>query len=99
MSLWQQLEGLKKKKADLEGELLSLEQKEKTLEERTKILVEGLAIQEERMRKFEVQLKDKHEAVNMLESKMMELEKTLKKPVKESVREPEKKTEAITLAT
>jgi len=46
-----------------------------------------------------VQLKDKHEAMNKLESKVAGLEKILKKPVKEPAKEePETKTETITLA-
>jgi hypothetical protein len=107
LSLWQELEGLQKKKAEFEGQFNSFGEKAKTMEERMKVIQEGLGLQEERVRKLEVQLKDKHDAMNKLESKIAGLEKILKKPVKEPAKEepvkelpkeiPETKTETITL--
>jgi septal ring factor EnvC (AmiA/AmiB activator) len=42
-----------------------------------------MEIQGEHMRELELQLKDEYEAVSKLESRIAELEKTLKKPEKE----------------
>ena len=85
LSLWQELEVLQKKKSELDGQLLSLGKKEKTLEERMKIVEEGLGLQEMRAHKLEVQLKDKHEEIGNLESRIAGMEKILKNPVKEPV--------------
>ena len=85
MSLWQELESLQRKKAELDDQLLPVVEKEQNSLEMIVIIMEGMEIQEEHMRELEVQLNDKHEAVSKLESKIVELEKTLKKPVKEPV--------------
>jgi chromosome segregation ATPase len=89
LSLWQELEGLQKKKAELDGVFHSFAEQVKTVEERMKAIDGGLGIQEERMRKLEVQLKDKHEALSKLESKVEELEKILKRSLGEPVTEEE----------
>jgi hypothetical protein len=95
LSLWQELEVLQKKKSELDGQLLSLGKKEKTLEERMKIVEEGLGLQEMRAHKLEVQLKDKHEEIGNLESRIAGMEKILKKPVKEPVEEEPIKEEPL----
>ena len=87
MSLWQELESLQKKKAELDSQFHSFVEQVKTFEGSLKVIDGGLGIQEERVHKLEVQLKDKHEAVNKLESRVAELEKTLKKPMKEPSKE------------
>jgi len=86
-SLWQDLEGLQKKREKLEGQLRSFVEQSKTLEESMKVIEGGLGIQEERVRKLEVQLKEKHEAISTLESRLLGLEKILKRPLKEPVEE------------
>lgn len=75
MSVWHELEDIKRKKADLEFQLRSMEEREKALEERVKILEEKLEIQE-----LEHHLKAKHKAVEHLESKARDLQKRLKNP-------------------
>jgi uncharacterized coiled-coil protein SlyX len=97
--LWQELEVLQKKKLELDGQILSLGEKEKTLEERMKVIEEGLGLQEERVQKLEVQLKDKHEAMSKLDSRIAGLEKILKKPAKEPVKEPVKEEPVKVLVT
>jgi hypothetical protein len=47
------------------------------------------------MRKLEVQLKDKHETVSKLESRVGGLEKILKKPMKEAAKEEPMKEEPV----
>lgn len=70
LSVWHELEDLQKKRAELEFQLHSLEEKERTLEEKARIMQEKLAIQE-----LGEHLKIKHDAVEQLETKIMELEK------------------------
>ena len=83
LSLWQELESLQKKRTELDDQLLSVVEKEQNFLERMTIIIEGIEIQGEHMRELELQLKDKYEAVSRLESRIVELEKTLKKPEKE----------------
>ncbi len=71
MSLWQEIEGLQKRKAELDSQFQSIEVHLKALEARLKIMEE--------------QLKDRNEAINNLESQIAELEKTMKKPAKEEL--------------
>jgi len=98
LSLWQELESLQRKKAELDDQLLPVVEKEQNSLEMIVIIMEGMEIQEEHMRELEVQLNDKHEAVSKLESRIAELERTLKKPVKEPAREePEKQLIEVTV--
>ena len=83
MSLWQELEELQRKKAEVQGQIHSFGEQVSALEERMKTIEGGLGIQEERMHTLETLLKDKHEAISKLESKATGLEKILKKPAKE----------------
>jgi len=78
LSMWHELEDIEKKKAELEFQLCSMAEKERTLEERAKILEERLVIQE-----LEEHLKVKHEVVERLEFKIRDLEKRLEGPIKE----------------
>lgn len=92
MSLWQEFDLLQKKKAELDNQLLSVSEKEKVLENRLKI-IEAHAQEEmvENIHKLEAQLKEKYEAIGNLESKITQIEKILKKPVKELIdKEPVK---------
>jgi hypothetical protein len=73
-----ELEGLKNKRTQLEEESRSLEEQQKILEERLTIAEEKLAIQE-----LEDNNRTRLEAVKNLESKIGELEKRLKKALKE----------------
>jgi uncharacterized coiled-coil protein SlyX len=96
MSLWQDLEGLQRKKTELDSQFHSFVEQVKTLEERMKVVDVGLGIQEDRLHKLEGQLKDKHEAMSKLESRVTGLEKTLKRPMKEPVKEePLKETATV----
>jgi predicted RNase H-like nuclease (RuvC/YqgF family) len=72
LTLWHEIEDLQKKKAELEFQLHSIEEKEKTLEERARLLEEKLAIQQ-----LEEKLKTKTEVVEKLETKVNELEQRL----------------------
>ena len=87
MSLWHEIEDLQKKKAELEFQLHSIEEKEKTLAERARMLEEKLAIHE-----LEEHLKIKNETVEKLESRVRDLERRLKEPETSAiVNEPETK--------
>jgi len=93
LTLWAELEDLRKKRAALEFQLHSIEEKEKTLEESTKILEEKLAIQE-----LEEKIKAKSAVVEELEFKMRDMEKRLKEPQTEPetatiTEEPDAKSE------
>ncbi len=93
MSLWQELESLQKKKAELEGQLHSFETHIKGLEERMRVIEEGFGLQEEHGRKLDVQLKERNESMNKLDNRLAGLEKILKKPAKEPVKEEAAKEE------
>ena len=77
MSLWSELENLQKKKTELECELISLE-------ERSKILEQKLKDHESRVKTLMEQLNTKNDAAERLESTIVDLERKLKKPEKES---------------
>ena len=82
MSLWQDIENLKKKKAELEDQLVSLE-------ERSKILEQQLKNQAERMQTLAGQLKILNEAMDKLESTVIEIDKKIKRPEKQQEMQPE----------
>ena len=73
MSIWNELQDLRKKKAELEFQVHSLEKKERTLLERTQLMKEQLEIQE-----LEDRLKTKHDTVEQLEVKIEEMERRVK---------------------
>jgi len=98
LNLWQELEDLQRKKAELDYQLLPVVEKEQNSLEMIVIIMEGMEILEEHIRELEVQLNDKHEAVSRLESRIAELERILKEPVKEPAREePEKQLIEVTV--
>jgi len=86
LSLWQDLENLQKKKVELENQLLSIGEKERTVLQILRTIDEELGIKEERAQKLEVQLKERQEAIVNLESRIAGLENILKNPLKEQVR-------------
>lgn len=73
MSIWQDLEDLQEKRAELELQVHSMEECEKSLLERSRIMEEGLEIQE-----LGDHLKVEHGSVEPLESKISELERKIK---------------------
>ncbi len=107
MTLWKEFDLLQKKKAELDSQLLSISEKEKTLEDRLRIVEaraqEEMALQEENIHNLELRLKEKHEAIDNLESKIAYLEEKLKKPMKEEPQEEftmaESETQSIKVNT
>ena len=91
MSLWQELESLQKKKAELDDQLLSVAEKEQYFLGKLTNIVEKIKNQKEHIRELEIQLNDKYDAVSKLESRIAELEKSLKRPVKEPAMEESEK--------
>jgi hypothetical protein len=85
LSLWQNLEGLQKKKAELENQLLAIGEKERAVIQVLRTIDEDLGIKEERAHKLEVQLKERQEAIVNLESRIAGMELILKNPLKEQV--------------
>ncbi len=77
LSLWSELENLQKKKTELECGLISLE-------ERSKILEQKLKESEGRVNTLMELLKTKNEVAERLETTIVDLERKLKKPEKES---------------
>jgi len=73
LSIWNELQDLRKKKAELEFQVHSLEEKERTLLERTQLMDEQLQIQQ-----LEDRLKTKHDTVEQLEIKIEEMERRIK---------------------
>jgi len=82
LSLWQDIENLQKKKAELEDQLISFE-------ERSKILEQQLRNQAERMQKLAEQLKILNDAMDKLESAAIELDRRIKRPEKQQEMQPE----------
>jgi len=82
LSLWQDIENLQKKKAELEDQLVSFE-------ERSKILEQQLRNQAERMQKLAEQLKILNDAMDKLESAAMEIDRKIKRPEKQLETQPE----------
>jgi len=95
LSLWQDIEGLQKKKKELDGQLHSIDEKQKILEEKMKAIEKGIGIQEERTNKLDAQLNEKQETLGKLESKIAEMELILKNPRKELVEEEPVKEEPL----
>ena len=82
MSLWQDIENLQKKKAELEDQLIAFE-------ERAKILEQQLRNQAERMQTLAGQLKILNEAMDKLESAAVELDRKIKRPEKQQEMQPQ----------
>jgi len=68
---------LQKKKAELESQLLSLDEKEKALQEMGKVFDEKLMSQEKRLNDLEKKLEDQRQFVEMLEFRTAEIERKL----------------------
>jgi len=99
LSLWQELDGLQKKKAELDGQLASISDREKAIEERLRTVEDEVKNKEDRVHTLEVQLKERDETVSDLESRIADMENMLKKPqpVKEPVDKEPAKEENLTL--
>lgn len=84
LTLWQEIQDLKKKKAELEFQLHSIEEKEKTLEEKAKLLEEKWEIHQ-----LEEKIKIKTDGIQKLESRINELEQKLGKSETTTIVTPE----------